>query len=152
MSEIDEKDKEILNILQENYRISYQKLSEMIGLAASTIHNRVQNMLEKGIIRSFDTVVCPLKVGFNSVAIVGLSVDHSRVNDIAAKLATYSEIQLVATSTGDYDIMIQVYAKDEKDLWRFIKEKIKTMDGIKSKIVVSSFIDIIKMTHKINFK
>ncbi len=149
---LDEKDKKILNILQQNYRISYQKLSEMVGLAASTIHNRVQNMIESGIIRNFDTVVCPLKVGYESVAILGLSVNHGKVKDAAEKLATYNEIQLVATSTGDHDIILQVYAEDEKALWRFIKEKIRTIDGVNSQIHVSSFIDIVKMSHKIIFE
>ena len=149
---IDEKDKKILNILQQNYRISYQKLSDMVGLAASTIHNRVQNMIEGGIIRNFDTVVCPLKVGYESVAILGLSVTHGKVKDAAEKLATYNEIQLVATSTGDHDIILQIYAEDEKTLWRFIKEKVRTIDGVNSQIHVSSFIDIIKMSHKIIFE
>jgi len=149
---IDEKDKNILNILQQNYRISYQKLSEMVGLAASTIHNRVQNMIESGIIRNFDTVVCPLKVGYKSVAILGLSVNHGKIRDAAQKLATYNEIQLVATSTGDHDIILQVYAQDEKALWRFIKNKVKTIDGVQPQVHVSSFLDIIKMSHKIVFE
>jgi len=150
--QIDDKDKRILNLLQEEYRISYQKLSEKVGLAASTIHNRVQNMVEKGIIRNFDTVVCPLKVGFESVAILGLTTEHGKTKDIAERLATYDEIQLVATSTGDHDIILQVYAEDEKSLWRFIKKRIRSIEGVRPQVHVSSFIDIYKMSHKILFK
>lgn len=148
---IDDKDKLILNLLQQNYRISYKELSDKVGLAASTIHNRVQNMIECGIIRNFDTVVCPLKVGFDAVAIVGLLVENAKIEEIAEKLADFNEVQLVATSTGDHDIIIQIYAADEKELWKFIKEKIKTIDGIRSQIHVSSFMQIFKMTHKIDF-
>ncbi|MFX1350318.1 MAG: winged helix-turn-helix transcriptional regulator, partial [Promethearchaeota archaeon] len=54
--QFDEKDKEILNYLQENYRISYKDLSSKVNLAASTIHNRVQNMIKEGIIKKFDTL------------------------------------------------------------------------------------------------
>ena len=149
---IDEKDKEILNLLQENYRISYQDLSNKVGLAASTIHNRVQNMLKNGIIRNFDTVVCPLKVGYDAVAILGLSVEHAKVNDVAETLSKYDEVQLVATSTGDYDLIVQIYSKDENALWRFIKERIKTLEGVNSQIHVSRFMDILKMSHKIKFE
>ncbi|MFX0164377.1 MAG: winged helix-turn-helix transcriptional regulator [Promethearchaeota archaeon] len=150
--QFDEKDKEILNILQENYRISYKELSKKVNLAASTIHNRVQNMLKEGIIRKFDTLIDPFKAGYDSIAILGLSVDPLKLEEAAEKLANYDEIQLVATSTGDHNMILRVLALNEKDLWRFINEKIKVIDGIQPTMDVSSFIDIFKMTHKINFK
>ena len=148
----DEKDKEILNFLQENYRISYKDLSKKVDLAASTIHNRVQNMIKEGIIIKFDTFVNPFKVGYESIAILGLSADPLKLDDTARRLSEYNEIQLVASSTGDYNLIVKVIAKDEKNLWRFINEEIKTLDGIQLPMHVSSFIDIFKMSHKINFK
>ncbi|MFX1380657.1 MAG: winged helix-turn-helix transcriptional regulator [Promethearchaeota archaeon] len=148
----DEKDKEILNFLQENYRISYKDLSKKVDLAASTIHNRVQNMIKEGIIIKFDTFVDPFKVGYESIAILGLSADPLKLDDTARRLSEYNEIQLVASSTGDYNLIVKVIAKDEKNLWRFINEEIKTLEGIQLPINVSSFIDIFKMSHKINFK
>ncbi|MFX1366759.1 MAG: winged helix-turn-helix transcriptional regulator [Promethearchaeota archaeon] len=147
----DEKDKEILNFLQENYKISYKDLSKKVNLAASTIHNRVQNMVKEGIIKKFDTFVDPFKVGYNSIAILGLSVDPLKSDNTAKKLSKYDEIQLVASSTGDHNLLVKIIAKNEKDLWKFINEEIKTLDGIQSPIHVSSFIDIFKMSHKITF-
>jgi DNA-binding Lrp family transcriptional regulator/CheY-like chemotaxis protein len=149
---IDDKDKEILNFLQENYRISYKDLSKQVNLAASTIHNRVQNMIKEGIIKKFDTIVDPSKVGYNVIAILGLSVDPLKLDDIAIKLSEYGEIQLVASSTGDHNLIAKVISKDEKSLWRFINEEIKTLNGIQLPMHVSSFIDIFKMSHKINFE
>jgi DNA-binding Lrp family transcriptional regulator/CheY-like chemotaxis protein len=148
----DEKDKEILNFLQENYKISYKDLSKKVNLAASTIHNRVQNMIKEGIIKKFDTIVDPSRVGYESIAILGLSVDPLKLGNIANKLIEYPEIQLVASSTGDHNLLVKVISKDEKDLWKFINEQIKTLDGILLPMHVSSFIDIFKMSHKINFK
>jgi len=148
----DDKDKEILNFLQENYKISYKDLSKKVNLAASTIHNRVQNMIKDGIIRKFDTFVDPFKVGYESMAILGLSVDPLKLDDIAKELSKYDEIHLVVSSTGDHNLSLKIIARDEKNLWRFINEEIKTLDGIQLPMHVSSFIDIFKMTHKINFK
>lgn len=149
---IDEKDKLILNILQENYKISYKEISNKVGLAASTIHNRVQSMLNEGIIQEFDTFVDPFKVGYNTIAIVGLSVDPLKINQVSKKLAEFDEIQLIASSAGEYNIILQIIAQDEKELWRFINEKLKSIEGIRQEMNVSSFIDIFKMTHKIKFK
>ena len=149
--QFDEKDQEILNYLQDNYKISYKDLSKRVNLAASTIHNRVQNMIKDGIIRKFDTLVDPLKVGYESIAILGLSVDPMKLDEIAKKLTQYDDIQLVASSTGDHNLTVKIIAKDEKNLWKFINDEIKTLDGIQLPMHVSSFIDIFKMTQKINF-
>lgn len=147
----DEKDKEILNFLQESYRVSYKDLSKKVNLAASTIHNRVQNMIKQGIIKKFDTLVDPFKVGYESIAILGISGDPLKLDNIARKLTKFDKIQLVASSTGDYNLIVKIIAKNEKNLWKFINEEIKTLDGIQLPIHVSSFIDVYKMSHKIHF-
>ncbi len=150
--QLDEKDREILDVLQNNYNISYRDLSKKVKLAASTIHKRVQYMLEEGIIQKIDTIVDPFKVGFKSMAIVGLSVDPLKLDEVAKQLATYDKNQLVTTSTGEHNLILRIIAENEKKLWRFINEKIKTIDGVQPTIDVSGFIDIIKMSHKINFE
>jgi len=149
--ELDDKDKMILNILQDNYKISYKEISEKVNLAASTIHNRVQNMLNDGIIKKFDTVIDPIKVGYNTIAIIHLFVDPSKLKDIVQKLIKFDEIQLLTTSAGEHNLILKLIAPNEKSLWRLINEKIKSIEGINPNLKVSSFIDIFKMTNKIYF-
>ncbi|MFX0020004.1 MAG: Lrp/AsnC family transcriptional regulator [Promethearchaeota archaeon] len=146
---IDETDKKILNLLQINDKISYRELSEKLKLAASTIHNRVKKMIEEEIIKQFGAIIDPVKIGYNTIAIVGLSVDPIKMNEIAEKIASYDETQLVVISSGDHDIIAQIIAKDEKSLWNFINIKIKTLNGIKPQIHVSNFLDIYKSTQSI---
>lgn len=152
MVQLDDKDIEILSILQENYRISYKDLGRKVKMAASSVHNRVQNMIKSGVIKEFDTIIDPFKVGFETIATIGLSVDPLKLDEIAKKIASYDEVQLVATTTGDHDIIIRVNEKNEKALWRFINNKIKTIEGVRSQMDVSSYIDVFKMTHKILLK
>ena len=149
---LDKKDKEILNILQDNYKISYKDISEKVKLAASTIHSRVQNMINEGIIKEVDTLIDPFKVGYNTIAVVNLAIDPLKLEEISKKLILFDEIQLVATSAGEYNLILKVVAKSEKDLWRFLNENILVLKGIKPQINVSSFIDIYKMTEKVKFK
>lgn len=146
---LDEIDKKILNILQINDKISYRELSDKLKLAASTIHNRVTKMIEEEIIKQFGAIIDPAKIGYNTIAIIGLTVDPIRMNEIANKIASFDETQLVAISSGDHDIIAQIVAKDEKSLWNFINIKIKTINGINSQIHVSNFLDIYKSTHSI---
>lgn len=146
---LDEIDKKILNILQINDKVSYRELSDKLKLAASTIHNRVTKMIEEEIIKQFGAILDPAKIGYNTIAIIGLTVDPIRMNEIANKIASFDETQLVAISSGDHDIIAQIVAKDEKSLWNFINIKIKTINGINSQIHVSNFLDIYKSTHSI---
>ncbi|MFX1380654.1 MAG: Lrp/AsnC family transcriptional regulator [Promethearchaeota archaeon] len=146
---IDDIDKKILNVLQKNDKISYRELSEKLKLAASTIHNRVTKMIEEEIIKQFGAIIDPEKIGYNTIAIIGLSVDPVKMNEIAEIIASYDETQLVAISSGDHDIIAQIIAKDEKSLWNFINIKIKTISGIKPHIHVSNFLDVFKSTHAI---
>jgi len=146
---MDNTDKKILNILQENDKISYRELAGKLKMAASTIHNRVKKMIEDEIIKQFGAIVDPEKIGYTTIALVGLSVDPLKMSEIAEKIASYDETQLVAISSGDHDIVAQIIAKDEKSLWNFINIKIKTLNGIKPQIHVSNFLDIYKSTQAV---
>ena len=150
--QFDKKDKEILNVLQNNYKISYKEISEKVNLAASTIHNRVQNMLKEGIIKKSDVIVDPFKAGYESIAIIGISVDPLKMDDLIKRVVKFDEVQLLASSTGDRNIFMQIIALNEKELWKFINEKIRTIEGVNPQIDVSSLMNVFKMTHKINFK
>ncbi len=146
---LDETDKKILNILQKNDKVSYRELADKLQLAASTIHNRVKKLIEEEIIKEFAAIVDPVKIGYNTIALIGLTVDPLKMKDIASKIASFEETQLVAVSSGDHDIIAQIIAKDEKSLWNFINIKIKTINGIKPQIHVSNFLDIYKSTSSI---
>ncbi len=148
---LDDTDKKILNILQESYKITFKQIGEKIGMAGSSVHNRVQNMIDTGIIEKEGTIVNPFKVGYRTTALVGLSVDPLKMNDIAETLASEDQIQMVGTTTGDHDLIIRVIAENEKELWRFINKKVKTVKGVKSNMDVSSFIDFFKISRKIKF-
>ncbi len=149
--QIDEVDKKILNLLQDNFKITFKQLSDKVGLAPSSIHNRVSNMIKAGIIQKTGTLVNPIKVGFKTVAILGLTVDPLRMTEIAKKLASFHQIQMVGTTTGDHDILVRIIAENDKDLWRFINLHIKTIEGIKPQMDVSSFIDFYKKMEKVYF-
>ncbi|MFX1372560.1 MAG: Lrp/AsnC family transcriptional regulator [Promethearchaeota archaeon] len=146
---LDETDKRILNVLQNNNDISYRKLSEKLKLSVFTIYNRVKKIFEEEIFSQLDTILDPLKVGYKTIALIGLKVDPIEMKNIANKIASFEETQFIAISSGDHDIIAQIIAKDERSLWNFINLKIKTIKGIKPQIHVSSFLDIYKSTPSI---
>jgi len=146
---MDQIDKKILMLLQENDKHSYEQLAKKLELAPSTVHSRVKKLKDSGIIKSFSAIVDTAKVGYPAISWLGLTVDPLKISEIAKKLSRYPEVQLVASCSGDHDLVVQLIAKDMKSLWRFINEKIKTIQGVTSKMDVSGFIDVWKSTHKV---
>ena len=146
---MDKIDKSILNILQDDDKIPYKKISELLNIGVSTVHYRIKKLIDTGIIKKFSAIIDPEKVGYNTTAVLGLNVNPLKMDEIAKIIKSYPEVQIVATSSGDHDIIAQTIARDAKHLWKFINEKIKTIDGVESKIHVSSFLDIYKRTNMV---
>ena len=150
MAKIDKTDKMILELLQNNSKITFKEIGEKLDMAASSIHHRVKKLEKNRVIQNYSINIDPFKVGYATIAILGLSVDPVKMKQVVKELSKFDEIQLVVITSGDHDIVIQMMAENEKKMWRFINENIKTIDGIKSNIDVSSFIDIAKMTNFVN--
>ncbi|MFO7966164.1 MAG: Lrp/AsnC family transcriptional regulator [Archaeoglobaceae archaeon] len=144
---MDEIDKRILHILQENDKVRYHEIGKKLDIGASTVHYRIKKLSENGVIKSFSAIIDPKVVGYDTTAWLGLSVDPTKMDEIAQKLAKYDEVQIVTTATGDHDLLVQIIARDEKELWRFINENIKPMEGVKKDFDVSTFLDEYKRSH-----
>ena len=146
---MDEIDKKVLNELQQDDKLQYKKIADKLKIAASTVHARVKKMVDSGIIERFSAIVDPEKVGYNTTSWIGLNVDPKKMDEVANKLTQFEEVQLVCTASGDHDLLVKTIAKNDKELWRFINKKIKTLDGIEKKFDVSSFLDVYKRSNMI---
>jgi Lrp/AsnC family transcriptional regulator for asnA, asnC and gidA len=131
IAEIDELDLKILKLLEEDGRLAFLDIAKKLRLSESTIRKRVQALKENGVIKRFTVEIDPAKIGLNTVAIVGIDVDPSKLLEVAQKLCDFKEIRCVATSTGDHMIMTEIWTKDGRELTRLISEKIGPIEGVK---------------------
>ncbi|MEA1906172.1 MAG: Lrp/AsnC family transcriptional regulator [Euryarchaeota archaeon] len=129
---IDERDMLIIGMLRENARTPHTEIAARLGVGESTIRNRVRTLEEEGIIMQYTVVTDPAKLGYNSVALVGIDVEPSHLLDVALYLSEFPEVKFVATSAGDHMIMTEVWLADGGALRTFIAEKIKKLDGVQS--------------------
>ena len=127
---MDEKDLKILEILREDSSIPFTEIARRLRLSESTVRKRVSSMVEEGVIRRFTVVLEPSKVGYNTVAIVGIDVEPSMLLEVAQRLSEIPEAKYVATSTGDHMIMAEIWARDGKELSRILSEKLGRIEGI----------------------
>ena len=131
MSNTDEYDRKIIQMLEQNSRRSFNEISKKLKLSESTVRKRVVALQDKGVIKKFTIQVDPTKLDVNSVSIVGVDVEPTKLLEVAQKLCEIKEIRSVATSTGDHMIMTEIWAKDGRELTKILSEKIGAMDGIK---------------------
>ncbi len=141
---MDQKDKKILEILGNDSRTPYTEIAKKLRLSESTIRRRIKALEEGGVIQKYSIVVNPAKVGYNTVAIVGLDVEPSKFLTVASKMAELDEVKYVATSTGDHMIMFEIWTRDGKELMRIISEKIGKIEGI-NRICPSIILEKLKL-------
>ncbi|MEM3622535.1 MAG: Lrp/AsnC family transcriptional regulator [Candidatus Bathyarchaeia archaeon] len=131
MSALDRIDAKILQMLEEDGRKSFTEIAEKLKINESTVRKRVSAMQREGIIKRFTVEVDPRKLGINTIAIVGLETDPTKLLEVAQKLCEFPEIKCVATSTGDHMIMTEIWTRDGRELTKLISEKIGTIEGVK---------------------
>ena len=150
MNNMDNLDRGILKLLQENSKISYKKIASIVKEPTSTIHFRVKRMIEEKIITKFSACVDLKKIGYNAIGWVGISVDPLKLKKAADILQSFEEVLIVVSSSGDHNIVIQVISKDEKSLWRFVIDNVQGIDGIKD-FHVSTTLDVYKWNTNYGF-
>ena len=128
---IDKLDMEILQLLEKDASLPYTEIARRLKLNESTVRKRVAALKQKGVIRKFTVAIEPSKIGFNTVAIIGVDVDPPTLLEVAQKLCEIPETRYVATSTGDHMIMTEIWTRDGKELSKIISEKIGTIEGVK---------------------
>jgi Lrp/AsnC family transcriptional regulator for asnA, asnC and gidA len=141
---MDYKDKKIIEILSRDSRTPNTEIAKKIGVSESTVRKRIKALEKKGVIEKYSIVVNPSKMGFNTVAIVGLDVEPSRFLRVASRLTEFKEVKYVATSTGDHMIMFEIWANNGKELTEIISHKIGRIDGI-NRICPSIILEKLKL-------
>ncbi len=129
---LDEIDRAILRLLQENGRMSYSEVSRRIKVPESTVRSRVNKLIKEGVIRKFAALINPFKAGYEIVAFIAVDAEPAKVRHVVEELSKLPEVDVLGIVTGAHDIFMQVTAKDLQELERFILEKMAKIDGIKS--------------------
>ena len=130
---VDAMDIKILNLLQENAKITNVELAARVNLSPSPCLARVRALEHAGIVSRYVTLLDPVKVGLGiSVFIqVGLERQIDRdLEDFQKAIAGYAEVMECYLMTGDYDYLIRVVVSDVQALERFILDKLTKIPGL----------------------
>ena len=129
----DPTDIKILNLLQENAKLSNVELASRVNLSPSPCLARVRALEQAAIISRYVTLLDPIRIGLGlSVFIqIGLERQVERdLEDFQAAIATYPEVMECYLMTGDFDYLIRVVVNDVQALERFILDKLTKISGL----------------------
>ncbi|WP_010477971.1 Lrp/AsnC family transcriptional regulator [Thermococcus zilligii] len=128
---LDPVDKKILMILQRDSRTPLREISKEVDLAESTIYERIKKLREKGIIKRFSVVLNPNALGLNMLAFVLIKARAGMYSKVAEELKKNPKIVEVYETTGDYDMVIKIRARDSEELNEFL-DRIGDVEGVES--------------------
>jgi Lrp/AsnC family transcriptional regulator for asnA, asnC and gidA len=127
---LDDLDKRILKLLQLNCRLSFADLSRELDVAEATVRFRVNRLVSEGVITRFSALLDPAKVGMKVSGAILLKIDPAHLEEACRQLVSFSETQYLFQSTGEYDVVSVIVAKDMEHLNGLIK-KTKIIPGVK---------------------
>ncbi|UCD44191.1 MAG: Lrp/AsnC family transcriptional regulator [Candidatus Bathyarchaeota archaeon] len=149
MVELNDKDLRILEILQNDARTPFSTLARELGMAESTVRYRVDRLRESGVITGFLAMLDPRKIGLNITAIALIKVDANHIVEASEILASFEESHHLFRSTGSYDLVSVVHARDIAHLDGLI-DRIRRILGVKeASVEVATYLVKVEPKYKL---
>lgn len=124
-------ERRLITLLQADGRATIRELSQKTGVTEVTVRRKLRHLLGEGVVQIV-AAVDPFDIGYESPVIIGLRVERSRVDDVAQKVCEHPSVRYVAAATGNYDLIVEVIAKSNHDLSRFLLEFLNMIPGVQS--------------------
>lgn len=137
-SQLDSLDLKILETLSKNARKPYLEIARECGVSGAAIHQRIQKLNTLGIIKGAEALIEPTTIGYDTCAYIGFFLnDTSKFDEIVNKLKDIPEVVECHLTTGKYDLLIKLFAKNNNHLLRIIQTKIQTLGLARTETLIS---------------
>ncbi|MDA3893945.1 MAG: Lrp/AsnC family transcriptional regulator [Salinivirgaceae bacterium] len=133
MIKLDDIDRKILKILQENGRITTKVLANEIHLSNTPVYERVKKLERSGVIRKYRAEIDPDKIGKGTTIFIMVSlINHTKgvVEQFKIQLLSFPEVMEFYYISGNHDAMIKVMVNDMHEFKAFIEDKLSIVENI----------------------
>jgi Lrp/AsnC family transcriptional regulator for asnA, asnC and gidA len=127
---LDETDLNIIEALRKDGRVAFAQIAEQLRVSPGMIRQRYTRLVDQGFLKVV-AITNPIRMGYKTMAMIGIRVDGSKLLDVAEKISKLEEVIYLVVSSGRFDIFAEVVCRDHEDLLRFITEKLSTIDGVR---------------------
>lgn len=133
MEKIDALDMKILSILSKNARIAFKDVAAECNVSRAAIHQRVQHLIEDGVITGSGFDVNPKSLGYSTCTYVGITLDRGNLyKKVVEKLQHIPEIVECHFTTGPYTMLIKLYSRDNEQLMDLLNNQLQSIPGVVS--------------------
>ncbi|HEX7119287.1 MAG TPA: Lrp/AsnC family transcriptional regulator [Longimicrobiales bacterium] len=130
---IDDVDRQILTIIQQNARTPNAEIARQVGMAASAIHERIRKLEERGVIESYGARLAAKRVGHGLLAFVFVRaeerLDSPETGELLARIPEVQEVHHIA---GEDCFLVKVRVADTDALGRLLRERVGAISTVRS--------------------
>lgn len=136
--QLDQLDEKILKMIISNARIPFLEVARACNVSGAAIHQRIQKLINLGIIKGSEYLVDHTKVGFETSAYMGLFLkDPEQFNAVVAALDKIPEVVECHYTTGQYDLFIKLFARNNQHLLEIIHKKLQPLGLARTETLIS---------------
>ncbi len=129
-NELDPIDQRIIAILQQDGRASFAEIAEELKVSAGMVRVRYNRLVEKGMLRVM-AITNPLRMGYPTMALIGIKADGKRLLEVADQIAALDEVIYLIVVSGAYDIIAEIVCRDQNHLLQFLTERLYKIEGVR---------------------
>jgi DNA-binding Lrp family transcriptional regulator len=129
--DLDDIDRAILAMLTEDARVSMTQLADAVHISRASAHARFKRLVDAQIITGFTVTVDPVRAGQHASAYVTLAVEQPQWQEVRKRLASIPEVHHIALIGGEFDVIVLVRARDNRDLRRVVLEEIQSIAAVR---------------------
>ena len=131
MNIVDEFDINIIKELEKDGRMAYSAIATNLKISNTMVHQRINRLIEQGIITGIKPVINEKKVGYDWGSFTGITLNKDQDSDrIIEELKKIPEITECYYITGSFTLYVKIIAKDHEHMRKVLYEKIDTIPGI----------------------
>jgi DNA-binding Lrp family transcriptional regulator len=149
--QLDDKDYEILRLLQDDAKLTVREVAERIHLSATPTHDRIKRLEKSGVIRKYAALLDNRKLNRPLMVLCLVSLkDHDKklAMEFVTAVTSLKEVVACYNISGEYDFMLKIVAENMEKYHEFFISYISGIKGIGQ--TKSSFVmDVIKETHEL---
>jgi Lrp/AsnC family transcriptional regulator, regulator for asnA, asnC and gidA len=125
---LDDIDRAIIEQLQIDGRLPYTKLSGAVGLSEAAVRQRVQRLLDTGVMQVV-AVTDPMSLGLRRMAMLGVKCEGD-VSIVADKIGAVDDVDYLVITAGSFDILIEVVVENDEGLLELMN-RLRTIPGVR---------------------
>ena len=136
--ELDDLDRKILGLIVNDARKPFLEVARECNVSGAAIHQRMQKLKQAGVIKGSEFIVDNNKIGYETCAYMGLYLQTpGQFPEVIEALEKIPEVVECHYTTGQYDLFIKIYARNNLHLLNIIHHKLQPLGLARTETLIS---------------